>query len=348
MRTIRMPRGERAVLNLRGFPDLPRRWTAGPQSLLIQGAVAFAGIAVAVGLRLILDQVAPGLVPFALTFPVLVVVGLVAGAWAGAITLVGCQLLIWYAVLPPRFSFAITSLTTLLDLLLVTLAQIILLWSVTAYRSVMEHAQRENRQRIEDLSLALREIDHRTRNNFALAIGMLEIEARNAEEATLRSGLNRAAARLQAIAGAYKNLALSSVCLEAVRLHDYLNEMCGRLREGMLSPAVSLQLECDQVTVPPQFAVRVGLIVNEVVTNAAKHAFPEGVGSITVKLEKKADLLSLCISDDGKGIDADGPVSQGLGSKLIAMLVRQLAAKMQCETRSGTHYEFIIPHEAGA
>ena len=314
----------------------------------MQGAVAFAGIAVAVGLRLILDQVAPGLVPFALTFPVLVVVGLVAGAWAGAITLVGCQLLIWYAVLPPRFSFAITSLTTLLDLLLVTLAQIILLWSVTAYRSVMEHAQRENRQRIEDLSLALREIDHRTRNNFALAIGMLEIEARNAEEATLRSGLNRAAARLQAIAGAYKNLALSSVCLEAVRLHDYLNEMCGRLREGMLSPAVSLQLECDQVTVPPQFAVRVGLIVNEVVTNAAKHAFPEGVGSITVKLEKKADLLSLCISDDGKGIDADGPASQGLGSKLIAMLVRQLAAKMQCETRGGTHYEFIIPHEAGA
>ena len=341
-----MPRGERAVLNLRGFPDLPGRWTAGPKALLMQIAVAFAGIVVAVGVRLLLDRLAPDLVPFALTFPVLVVVGLVAGGLAGVITLVGCQLLIWYAVLPPQYSFAIPSLTTLLNLVLVTLAQVVLLWAVVAYRRVTEHVQRESQQRIEDLSMALREIDHRTRNNFALAIGMLEIEARDAKEPTLRSGLNRAAARLQAIAGAYKNLALSSVGLEAVRLHDYLDDMCGRLREGMLFPAITLQLETDEVTVPPQFAIRVGLILNEVVTNAAKHAFPEGIGNITIKLENRADLLSLSISDDGKGMDSDGPASPGLGSKLIAMLVRQLAAKMKCETRDGTHYEFLIPHHA--
>jgi two-component sensor histidine kinase len=158
----------------------------------------------------------------------------------------------------------------------------------------------------------------------------------------LRSALQRAASRLQAISGVYKNLALSSTDLNAVRLHDYLADMCERLREGLLSPAIMLTLEADQVTVSHEAAVRIGLIVNELVTNAAKHAFPDGIGSIMLRLERRESEIFLSISDDGKGFDREA-ANDGLGSKLIAMLIRQIKATHATESDRGTIHRLTIP-----
>lgn len=328
----------------RGHLDLPAELAGILPPLFTQAIVAFAGIGVAVGLRIALDQIVPGVVPFALTFPVIAAVTLLAGTRAGVIALIGCQLLIWYAILPPPRSFAIESSTVAANLVLVTGAQALLLWAVASYRKLMAGLMREDRQRIDDLSLALREIDHRTKNNFHLAIGLLEIQARNTGDAGLKSALNRAAARMQAISGVYKNLALSSADLEAVRLHDYLAEICERLRDGLLSPAIVLKLETEPVTVPHELAIRVGLIVNELVTNATKHAFPEGIGTIMIKLEKPGDdALRLIVSDDGKGLGNEAGSSDGLGSKLIAMLVRQLGAALEVESNPGTTHRLTVP-----
>jgi two-component sensor histidine kinase len=326
----------------RGHLDLPKELAGILPPILTQLIVALAGIGAAVGLRVTIEQIVPNLAPFPLTFPVIVAVTLVAGARAGLITLVCCQLLVWYAILPPQRSFAIESVTVGLNLILITAAQLVMLWALGFYRRIVIDAQDEDRQRIDDLSLTLREIDHRTKNNFQLAIGLLEIQARNAKEQELRSSLNRAATRLQAISGVYKNLALSSADLEAVRLHDYLRDLCDRLREGLLSPAIVLTVDAQPVMVSHDLAVRIGLIVNELLTNATKHAFPEGIGSIVLRLEKRPNEIELVVSDDGKGIEADG-TGEGLGTKLIAMLIRQIRATMMRESRNGTTYRLTIP-----
>lgn len=326
----------------RGHLDLPKELAGILPPFLTQLIVAFAGIGIAVGLRVGLEQVLPNLAPFALTFPVIVAVTLVAGARGGLMTLIGCQLLVWYAILPPQRSFAIESVTVAFNLILITIAQLVMLWALGSYRRMVIAGQDEDRQRIDDLSLTLREIDHRTKNNFQLAIGLLEIQARNAKDQELRSSLNRAAARLQAISGVYKNLALSSADLEVVRLHDYLRDLADRLREGLLSPAIMLTVEADPVMVSHDLAVRIGLIVNELVTNATKHAFPEGIGTITLRLEKDSGQIELVVHDDGKGMHADG-AGEGLGTKLITMLVRQIGATSVRETTNGTTHRLVIP-----
>lgn len=329
----------------RGYLDLPAELEGKLPRIMTETMVALAAIAVAIGLRLVLDRVIPGVVPFALAFPVIAAATLVAGRRAGAITIAGCQLLIWYMVMPPQRSFAFESPAQAISLLLATASQVVMLLAIGAYRGMTGRLEAESQQRIEDLSLALHEIDHRTKNNFQLAVGLLDIQARNSEDEALKSALNRAAARLQAIGGAYRNLALSSTDLDAIRLRDYLEDVCERLREGLLSPAILLKLEADPVTVPHEMAVRIGLIVNELVTNAAKHAFPEGIGVITVQLEDSGDALTLTIRDDGQGFDP-GKAADGLGTRLIAMLARQLGAKASVNSVHGTTQSFVIPSQS--
>jgi two-component sensor histidine kinase len=326
----------------RGYLDLPTELEGKIPRILTELIVAFAAMGLSVGLRLALDKIVPGVVPFALTFPMIAAVTLIAGMRAGVITIFGCQMLIWYAVLPPQRSFAIESPALAVSLILVTVSQAVMLLAIGSYRSVMGKFEAETRQRIDDLSLALREIDHRTKNNFQLAVGLLEIQGRNSDDPALRSALNRAASRLQAIGSAYRNLAISSADLNEIRLHDYLEDMCDRLREGLLSPAILLKLQIDPVTVPHETAIRIGLITNELVTNSVKHAFPDGIGTITILLKKADDHLTLTITDDGPGFDSTA-VTSGLGTRLISMLVRQLGAKMT-KSGGGASQSFTIPY----
>jgi two-component sensor histidine kinase len=326
----------------RGYLDLPSELAGKLPRLVTEIMVAFAAIGLAVGGRIALDQIIPGVIPFVLTFPVIAIATLMAGMRAGLIAIVGCQLLIWYAVMPPFRSFAIESPAQAVSLMLSTAAQLVMLWAIGAYRGMTGRLEAENRQRIEDLSLALREIDHRTKNNFQIAVGLLDIQGRNATDPALRSALGRAAARLQAIGGVYKNLALSSADLKVIRLHDYLDDICGRVREGLLSPSIRLELKADPVMAPHDQAIRIGLIINELVTNAAKHAFPDGIGHVSVALDDLGTSLRLTVSDDGTGFDQEQG-GDGLGARMIQMLARQLNAHVTSRSDTGTSYVFAIP-----
>lgn len=331
-----------------GKLDLPSELEGKLPRLATEVIVSLAGIAVAVGFRMTLQLALGDIVPFALTFPVLLAVVLLAGGRAGLMTLVGCQLLIWYHVLPVTRSFAIADLTTLGNLVLVTLAQLVLLWAVTSYRDAVRLSMAASDSRIESLSLALREIDHRTRNNFQLAIALLTLQARGSGNAEVQAGLEKAAARLQAIASIYSNLALSSASLDQIRLHDHLHLICNHLREGLLPASVDLDHQCDPMLVSQDVALRVGLIVNELVTNAAKHAFPDAIGTIKVRLCSSAGegggmKAEVVVCDDGIGLPTPTGTQRGLGGSLVEMLCRQLGTRLEATNRDGAHFRFEIP-----
>ncbi len=328
----------------RGHLDLPSKLEDDLPRWFTEAIVALAAIAAAVGIRMVISAFAPDVVPFALSFPAIVAATLLAGGRSGLMTVVGAQLLIWYMGLPPIRSFAIDSLTVALNLLLVTLAQLVMLWAVASYRRVALADRDRDRRQIDGLSLALGEIDHRTKNNFQIATSLLTMQAQRAGDPALKAALSRAATRLQAIASVYRNLAMSSAGLDEIRLHEHLAEICHRLREGLLTPAVTLDFTADPAIVSQDLAIRIGLIVNELVTNAAKHAFPDGVGTITVRLSARRDCLELSISDDGRGFS--GPNGgDGLGTRLVEMLARQIDAEAQLGEGPGTRHDFRIPLE---
>ena len=331
-----------------GHIDLPAELDGKLPRLLTEAIVSLAGIAVAVGMRLAIQSTLGDVVPFALTFPVLLFVVLIAGLRAGLMALVGCQLLIWYHILPYHKSFVIADLTTGANLVLTTLAQLVLLWAVESYRRAVRTAMAASEARIEGLSLALREIDHRTRNNFQLAIALLSLQARGSEEPEVSAGLEKAATRLQAIASIYANLAISSASLGEIRLHDHLGEICNRLREGLLPATVRLEHAIEPMIVSQDMAVRIGLVVNELVTNAAKHAFPDGIGTIRVTAGvttggEGRQMIEVIVGDDGCGHDNAIDRSAGLGSNLVRMLCRQLGARFELARDEGTRCHLHVP-----
>jgi len=291
---------------------------------LKEALVALAAVGFAVVGRTLIDMVAPGTLPFVLTFPAVIFASLIAGARSGAAAVIVCQLLVWYFVFPPRGSFALTSAQAL-SLIFSTLSLGLTVWIVARYRSVQSRLRQEAKERVDLLSLALREVDHRTKNNFQIAASLLQSQAATQSDPALAQELRNAASRLTSIAGVYADLALSSAGLSTVVLHEYLRELCTRFRETMLPPTVTLTFEGEPAEVPAQAATTIGLIVNECLTNAAKHAFPRGHGKIAVSIRRDGAAILIEVRDDGVGTAA-GEAGGGSGSTLIATLARSIRA----------------------
>jgi two-component sensor histidine kinase len=329
--------------------ELPHRLAGRKPDLSVDLIVAAGGVGLAVIGRTMVDMFAPGLVPYIFVFPAVIFAGLIAGTRAGLMATAGCQILIWYFVIPPKRDFAI-SIPDALGMLVAVLSLGLTVWAVSSFRSTSLRLQEEKQKHVELLSLALREVDHRTRNNFQIAASLLLSRAARLEDQRLKDELQQAAGRLQSLAAVYSNLALSSSDLSTVLLHDHLREVCDRVREGMLPAGVTLSFDAEPIQVPAQTAVAMALIVNECLTNAAKHAFPQGLGAVAIWLRMEEGRILVTIEDDGIGYDAGR--SPGTGSKLIDLLARSLNAEFQISsgrtTDRGTRCELAVPADAPA
>jgi two-component sensor histidine kinase len=325
---------------------MPRRLAGRKPDLLTDIVVAVSAMGLAVVGRITVDLFSPGVVAYAFVFPAVIFASLIAGARSGYIATACCQMLIWYYVIPPKRSFDI-SFSDAVGLFVATASLALTVWAVSAFRATSMRLQEEQQRHVELLSLALREVDHRTRNNFQIAASLLLSRAAGEADARLRDELQQAASRLQSLASAYSNLALSSADLSTVLLHEHLREICDRIREGMLPAGVSLSFDAEPVQMPAQSAVSIALIVNECLTNAAKHAFPDGLGAVAVWLRPDGDDVLVTIEDDGIGYG--GGNSAGTGSKLIDMMARSLKGEFQVSgsttTDRGTRCDLRVPRD---
>jgi len=332
---IRRKGMDRVVLDIHSiFPHQMTGWPGRLRKLVRDIVIALLAVALIAALRVAIDRLVTDVVPFTLTFPVIIAVGLMAGARAGILTIAVCQLLVWYFVIPPQRSFAVESAGQVVSLILSSLAQLVTIWTVVAYRRASLRLREEGQHRVEILSIALREIDHRTKNNFHVAASLLTSQASTADDPHVAAELRLAASRLMSIASTYKNLALSSTTLSSVLLHDHLREICDQLREGMLPPTIILTFTSDPVTVTAEIAVAVGLIVNEWITNAAKHAFPDAIGTISVSVSRRGDAIEVVVADDGAGLTR--PDVKGRGANLTMLLARSIGATTDITQQDGT------------
>jgi two-component sensor histidine kinase len=155
----------------------------------------------------------------------------------------------------------------------------------------------------------------------------------------LRQALTDAEARVHTIAQVHDRLWRHNE-MRSVNLVEFLGELCIKLRET--APRFTVECSIDPIIVPTDFAVPLGLLVNELVTNAFKYAYPEGSGEVRVALTADSpERLRLEVSDTGVGLPPDfNPTrSRSLGMRLVANLTRQLGGHLKwTDAQPGTRF----------
>lgn len=206
-------------------------------------------------------------------------------------------------------------------------------------------------QRLQDAldrhQILLREITHRVKNSLQVVTSMLNLQASSSNDETLIKHLAQASSRVSAVGRAYERLAYDEN-VQTIALDAYLKDVCADTISA--SPHCQLTYTADaRISVGADRAIPIALIVNELITNAAKHAFSEGFSprNIAVRLMAGEDsTISLSVSDNGRGLptDFDLAKSKSLGMRVVIALTKQLAGKITHHSdESGTEFFVSIP-----
>lgn len=200
----------------------------------------------------------------------------------------------------------------------------------------------QNNDLLAKQEILLRELQHRTRNNNQQLLSLIGLQLAQVDSAEARDHLERIAHRIRALTSVSDHFA-TSARPDLVDLGKYMLALIGALFNfyGDRSARIRLVSELASVEVTTAAAQAVGLIVNEFLTNSLKHAFPADGGRFSVDLEQADGRARLALSDDGPGLPDDPP--DGLGLKLIDLLVRQLGGTARWSAEGGTRLELEFP-----
>jgi len=208
----------------------------------------------------------------------------------------------------------------------------------------------ELRASLREKEVLLQEIHHRVKNNLQIITSLINMQQRRLQDTATRETLEQCQHRVQAIALIHEKLYLSKN-LAGVPLADYIRSLTGDILRAAGTPAttVSLDLAIEDDALPIDMAIPCGLILNELITNVLKHAFPDGKwGSIEISCGRVgSDRLRLAITDNGVGLPADFNIKSchSMGLQLVDTLARQLGAQLEIERCAPTTFRLTFPIE---
>jgi two-component sensor histidine kinase len=176
----------------------------------------------------------------------------------------------------------------------------------------------------------LREVNHRVGNSLQIIASLLHLQANSSTEDDVKAALTNAMGRVAAVAQVHRRL-YTSHDLKSVLLNQYLDALLEDLRRSAEGNRMSrLTLKAEPIEIDPDRAVAIGIIVNELVMNAVKYAYPDGAGPIHVDLTAQGDDLVLSIADDGVGLNAKtDPRSTGMGQRIVSAMASKLDATVE-------------------
>lgn len=199
---------------------------------------------------------------------------------------------------------------------------------------------------LERHQVLLKEINHRVKNSLQVVAAMLRLQSSASGDAQLRESLAEASSRVLTVGRAYERLAYNAD-FETIELTAYIREVCVDLDKDILPSRLQLDAP-EKIEFAADRAILVALIVNELVLNAARHAYPDRPGeTIWVSIARaEPNVLLASVRDEGVGLpaDYDPQKSKRLGALLVTALSKQLNAEMTrppCE--KGTTFTLRIP-----
>jgi two-component sensor histidine kinase len=201
------------------------------------------------------------------------------------------------------------------------------------------HAEiNEREQRERDALMLTNEVAHRIKNNLQIIVALIAHEAKSAAGPCVE-GYRSMQTRIGAIAELYDLISQTSDG-QAIALDAYLREIARTMSESLLdsSSNVKIAVEAEALEIDPVRAVPFGLLVNELATNAIKHAFPDGTGRVLLSVEEVDDQIELTVADDGVGMKHKyaAQISERHGSDYVAIFVRQIGGTIAVARAEGT------------
>lgn len=193
--------------------------------------------------------------------------------------------------------------------------------------------------------LLLKEIHHRIKNNLQIVTSLLNLRAQKLPSPAAREALLEAQTRVKALALVHRHL-YEQPELGRVAVEGFVGEICALL-EDLACPGeeVALRVESVPLTVTTDQAVPLALLLTEALSNALRHAFPDGRrGRVVVRLGLEGEMARLTVADDGIGLSPGHRREDGLGLTLIDMLARQLGGRLTLRgTAGGTRLTLDFP-----
>lgn len=265
-------------------------------------------------------------------------------------------------IVPPFWKSLPFRFTVLLGLLILVYGIVTIRTKVMQYRNHMlrerneklnllikkrDQAEEKMQHTLDEKEVLLREIYHRTKNNMSVIISLLNLQAAGIDKPELTEMFDEIKGRIYAMSLVHDQL-MKTKDLSVIDLNNYVRQLIDNLMRSYSSVGsrVSTFIKVDAMDVSIDTAVPLGLVMNEIITNSLKYAFPENrEGEISVFAQLKHNKLFLKISDDGIGFveTEDQQGRKTLGTRIIHTVVEdQLDGELKLDSSDGTSYEILL------
>lgn len=216
-----------------------------------------------------------------------------------------------------------------------------------AVQDITESKNYENQliSALEERNVMLQEIHHRVKNNLQIISSLLDLQANALKDPELTTALKQSRNRVQSMARIHEQL-YTSQDLVRIDMESYINKLMQDLIESFGQYDVQFDLEIGTDFFNLDYAIPTGLLINELVSNCFKHAFPDDSikhKKITITLDKQYDKYRLSVSDNGVGLPNSTLDQNTLGMRLISMIIRQLDGTLTMEQKGGTTSIITFP-----
>ncbi|EMG37227.1 PAS domain S-box [Desulfocurvibacter africanus PCS] len=226
-------------------------------------------------------------------------------------------------------------------------------YMVAVARDVSERKLNEERLRdsLREKEVLLKEIHHRVKNNLQTISSLLSLQAQVLDDPAVAELFRESQNRIQSMALVHERL-YQADDLSSVDFDSYLSSVISFLMQSYRRSSSSVRLikDLEDLALPVTVAIPCGLMVNELLSNSLKYAFPDGrAGTIEVSFRRDGDMYVLRVADDGVGLppDIDPLDTSSLGLKLVLTLVRQLKGDLDIRPAPGASFHIAFPCEQG-
>lgn len=224
--------------------------------------------------------------------------------------------------------------------LIIVIAVLLLLLLLLAYKAISNNRKKNRllQKQNTEKEFLLKEIHHRVKNNLEIVSSLLSLQSAQINDTDVLNAMAESRHRVQSMGMIHQKLYMGTD-LAAVEMKDYFRNLADYIVDAYgMEKRICIDVAMDACELDIDMAIPVGLIVNELLTNSLKYAFPDGLkGNIRIGLEKTEDQLKLDVTDDGVGMQAHNNIpGTGFGTQLIRLLTKQLEGRMVLNTHKGT------------